>query len=1120
MSKFATTPHFLRSRNALHRMVLQYDPVIGQRYVPGINARVPNELGGYYIRTNSSGFRSDVEFCGERSGRPRIVFLGDSYTAGFWVSNGDRFSDLVGQSLDAEVYNYAVTGTGTDQQLLIYEHFAANVEADLIVFGVFVENIERNLRTHHKTIDRYTGRYVFTPKPYFNLEDDQLVLHHSPVPLARPETAPENFVNNDNDGAPARVQIVDRLRQLYYNPKIRPVTKYLQDTILSPALRHKFLRTANYQPYPDYLSEDSYGWQLMKAILQRFTNQITSTPVLIIPIPSNYFFRPDPLEPVYQARFEALENNHCRIHVADVTSKLKQLAPADRMRMTFEHDAHFSPFGNRQMADIVAREIVSRNLLPEPKMCGKTIANSASRQSRKAQPSKLVLGISCFYHNSAACLISDGDIVAAAEEERFTRVKNDRNFPHRAINYCMEEAGIQQTDLDAVVYYDNAYLTFERLIWTQVAIGRSGEDSWMRVLPSWLRQKLIIPSLIRRNLNYGGNVLHTEHHRSHAASAFYPSPFDRAAIVTIDGVGEWATASIGVGHGREISLIKEMDFPNSLGMLYSAFTQFVGFKVNDGEYKMMGLAPYGEPKYVDLIYKHLVDLKDDGSVELNMEYFSFLLGARMTNEKFADLFGGPGRQEEDLITQREMDISRSIQVVTEDIVLRMAQHAYQLTAEKYLCIAGGVALNCVANGRLLREGPFENIWIQPAAGDSGCALGAALDVWHNYFNGPRPMAAAHRSIQGASYLGPSYHDNEIKAFLDTFGYPHRTLSKNEKAATVARHISEGRVVGFFSGRMEYGPRALGGRSILGDATNEETQTAINLKIKYRESFRPFAPSVLAESVSKYFEMEGESPYMLLVAPVNKARCRPQERIDGQDLLDIVRQPRSDIPAVTHVDYSARVQTVNSLEHRNYYDVIKAFEQLTGYGVIVNTSFNVRGEPIVCTPFDAYRCFMRTEMDVLVLNNHILLKEDQPPWPEAKGHLERDRPAGAGGGIDGKERDALSKIFHQDFLPAAAKISTAFPGRIALTMTNAKSTWNEVPKSATSQIFEIPSELDGARYVPEEMASSILRYWQPTAATDELKPVVVKLLDVGSRLIEQADQDEFVDDVPDFVYAMY
>jgi carbamoyltransferase len=579
-------------------------------------------------------------------------------------------------------------------------------------------------------------------------------------------------------------------------------------------------------------------------------------------------------------------------------------------------------------------------------------------------------------------MVRDGSVVAAAQEERFSRKKHDPRFPINAINYCLQEAGIKIQNLDYVVFYDKPFLTFERLLLSYLTVAPRGLRSWLEAMPLWLGKKLHIGKVIRRETGYEGEVLFTEHHEAHAASAFYPSPFNEAAILTIDGVGEWATGSYGSGNRNEISLFKELHFPDSLGLLYSAFTYFTGFRVNSGEYKLMGLAPYGVPRYKDLILSELVDVKEDGSVRLNLSCFDFLGGLRMTNRRFAKLFGGPPRMPETEITQREMDIAASVQAVTEDIVLKMVNHVYKETNQKYLCLAGGVALNCVANGRVLREGPFEDLWIQPAAGDAGGALGAALSVWYRYLGNERPDPEG-RDTQQGSYLGPSFSNTQVKTFLESNGYPYRELNGNGRSMVIAEQIAEGKIVGYVAGRMEFGPRALGARSILGDARNQDTQTVMNLKIKYRESFRPFAPSVLEERASEYFDLDRPSPYMLLVADVRKERRLPQPSGDGMSMLERLKVKRSDIPAITHLNYSARLQTVNKKHAPDYHEVISEFEKLTGCAVIVNTSFNIRGEPIICSPEDAYRCFMRTEIDVLVIENCMLFKEEQPPWEESE-----------------------------------------------------------------------------------------------------------------------------------------
>jgi carbamoyltransferase len=594
-----------------------------------------------------------------------------------------------------------------------------------------------------------------------------------------------------------------------------------------------------------------------------------------------------------------------------------------------------------------------------------------------------ILGISGYYHDSAACLVRDGEIIAAAQEERFTRIKHDHNFPLNAVRYCLAEGKVTGGAIDAVAFYDKPLLKFSRLMETYFSVAPGGLQSFMKATPLWLKQKLWIPYQIEKNLNSCGmkadNIYFPEHHESHAASAFYPSPFEEAAILTMDGVGEWATSTIGTGQGNSVEIIRELRFPHSLGLLYSAFTFFTGFRVNSGEYKLMGLAPYGTPKYVGQIYDNLLDLKEDGSFRLNMEYFGYLDSLKMTSPAMEELFGGPPRQPESPIGQREMDIAASIQAVTEEIVLRMAKHTRQLTGMDHLCLSGGVALNCVANGKLLRENIFKDIYIQPASGDAGGALGAALLVWHQIQGEPRHPDGRHDSMKGA-YLGPGFTDEEIAAYLTSHGYSFNKLDQADWAPSIAKLIAEEKVVGLFQGRMEFGPRALGCRSIIGDARSTSMQSVMNLKIKYRESFRPFAPSCLEDRAGDYFELDRPSPYMLLVANVNKERCRDDSRDSGPvPFHERINQVRSDIPAVTHVDNSARVQTVSPVTNRPYYDIIKSFQDITGYGVIINTSFNVRGEPIVCTPGDAYRCFMRTDMDYLVLGSFLLDKGSQPEY---------------------------------------------------------------------------------------------------------------------------------------------
>ena len=594
-----------------------------------------------------------------------------------------------------------------------------------------------------------------------------------------------------------------------------------------------------------------------------------------------------------------------------------------------------------------------------------------------------ILGISAFYHDSAACLIFKDEIIAAAQEERFTRKKPDESFPINAINYCLKQANINGKDINKVVFYEKPFLKFERLIETYLATAPYGFLNFTKAIPVWVRDKLfqknsLIKKLkeIDRNINWKERLLFSEHHLSHAASAFYPSPFESAAILTLDGVGEWTTTSLSLGNGNKIDFIKEIHFPHSLGLLYSAFTYYLGFKVNSGEYKVMGLAPYGQPKYVDLITKHLINISADGSFQLDMSYFNYLSGLKMTNKKFEKLFKGPPRRSETKITQREMDIAASIQKVTEEIIVKLAKNIAKITGERNICLAGGVALNCVVNGILIREKIFDNIWIQPAAGDAGGSLGAALAIWYVDENNNRFASANYDSMKGA-YLGPEFSNSEIKFELKSCGAKFIKLDEDELINNVAYAISEEKAVGWMQGRMEFGPRALGGRSIIADPRSPRMQKQLNLKVKYRESFRPFAPSILSEDIKKWFELDTISPYMLLVANIKKDKrlsmTEKEKKLFGIEKLNI---PRSSVPAITHVDYSARVQTVHADTNARFHSVISKFKQITGCPIVVNTSFNVRGEPIICTPTDAFKCFMGTDLDVLVVGNYLLIKEEQ------------------------------------------------------------------------------------------------------------------------------------------------
>ena len=1104
-----------------HRMVIRHHKKIGHMWVPNQCARIPHERGAYYLRTNSQGFRSDVEFERAKGPKPRILFLGDSITAGDGCYNQERYSDLVGKKIGADVYNFALSGSGTDQQLLIYEEFVKNFEADLIVWCIPVHNVDRIKAAYRPTIDRVSRKRLLVPKPYFTLDENgELVLHNVPVSTDRPEESEQSNkvhrAESHRDANPSlkwAYKIADILRS---DPRFEKVGRFLspKGTSDHTALRAFLLRKTKFDPYPDYQSHDSDGCQLLTAMINRLLSQGNGVPVMIVPIPDQHYYITG-LDAKYQTFFNGFDAPENNVHVIDITKSLQNLPLEQRKKLCFEYDSHFSPFGNDKIAELISVQIKQRSLLKvdqEAPLENKPVSLYGKKKS------KYVLGLSCFYHNSGACLVADGEIIAAAEEERFSRVKADRRFPHNAINFCLEQGQIDVRHLNAVVYYDNTQLTFERLITTVVCGGEDARDLWHRTMPSWVQYKLHIPTLIRKYLKYEGEVLQNLHHRSHLASAFFPSPYKSAAILTIDGVGEWATASIGVGRGNKIEILKEIRFPHSLGLLYSAFTQYLGFKVNDGEYKMMGLAPYGEPKYVDAILENLVHMYDDGSIQLNMECFAYLTQPTMTNDRFADVFGGPARKDESHIARREMDLAKSIQWVTEESMLRMCREAQRLTGESLLCMSGGVALNCVANGRILREGPFDDIWIQPAAGDSGSALGAALDVSHSYFGQARVYSEDGRSIQKGSYLGPEFSQNECEAFLETYGYPYTKYTPEERSRLLAKLLEEGKVIGHFAGRSEFGPRALGSRSILGDPRNQEMQVTLNLKIKYRESFRPFAPVVLSERIGDYFELDRESPYMLIVAPVREERRLPYNPVEDDDMLSMVRMPRSDLPAITHVDYSARIQSVMRSDHPQYYDLIKAFEQLNGCGVLVNTSFNVRGEPIVNTPQDAYRVFVGTEMDVLALNNCILIKDQQPPSQEHKGHLDNRKKEEVV--WDAEFMSEIVNAFDEEFLPLVSTLDMQkFKHLISKPFgKNNESLWEDFQgPSSVDMIFKYPAALLCADAGEDELAKAITSQWSDKELGLKLENIVSTLIRIGRKYAKVQKQDE---EVSESMYVMF
>ncbi|MBL0359200.1 MAG: hypothetical protein IPP72_21070 [Chitinophagaceae bacterium] len=990
------------SKQLTHKTLIRYDENIGHLFVPNIIMRQPHSEKPYYVKTNKQGFRADFDYQNIKDGNElRIAFIGDSFTAGEGVANEKRFSDLVSKAFGAKSYNFGLSASGVDQQYLIYKDIASTFDHDVLVISPHIINIFRNLMTERVSVEGQTGKKILVPKPYFTLEGEKLIRHNFPVPMKRKivETfAPKNKLIEPNDFA----------RKLFH--------QYIPKRLKEELLKIQFKEHRGYEKANDP------RWLLMRKLLEGIIEKAGNIPILLAPLPYHQVYK----NPDYRKRFLELANQYSNVTFVDVLEKFKTVPDTDTL--DFKKDEHYSEYGHEVIADAIIEKIKQKGILkPVAPVLEKPITQKKS---------SYILGISAFYHDAAAALIKDGEIIAAAQEERFTRVKNDARFPASAINFCLEAAGINVDDLEAIAFYDNPYITLERIIASQIAVYPKGAAIWEELFPKWVQTKMHIPDIIRTELNFKGNLYMALHHLSHAASAFYPSPFTKSAILTIDGVGEWATATIGIGDANDIRILKEMNFPHSVGLLYSAFTYYTGFKVNEGEYKLMGLAPYGEPTYVDLIKKEIVNIHDDGSITLNMAYFGYQENLSMINEKFENLFGGPARKDKEEITKRIRDIAKSIQVVTEEIVIKMARHAKAITGADNLCLAGGVALNCVANGKILTENIFKNIWIQPAAGDSGGALGAAMALHYLKNKDTAKQRIEGVSLQKISCFGPSFTDDEIKAHLDSFGYKYTRLDKSERNKVVAKYLAEGKIAGHFQGGVEYGPRALGARSILGDPRSETTQASLNLKIKFRESFRPFAPSVLEEDVSNYFNLHHPSPYMLIVAPVNEDRCIKSNSGYKNDLFEIVNQKRSDLPAITHVDYSARVQSVNKEDNPVYYDLINEFKKITGYGVIINTSFNVNGEPIVCTPKDAVRCFMKTNMDVLVLNNFLLLKEDQ-----TESELDKINPGSAqkngqkNQAILNAEKDAM-QVFNK-YMPGFVSFKDAVAKN---TGGNADSTW--------------------------------------------------------------------------------
>jgi carbamoyltransferase len=934
------------------RQVIQYDKKLGHKFVPNQTACFKYGNGTYLIETDENGFRNKKNKA--EIGKLKIVCLGDSFTAGDGVSNHHRFTDLLEQMYDCEIINLAVSGYGIDQQVLAYEEYGKDIEHDLVLFTPFIEDINRNLLSAREGIDRVTGKIVEIPKPYFVLENDALTLKNQPVPKKRKETNGQ-ILGSGNISSHSK----SKARIIAYRIK-KTVTNFPKE-----AKRWIRINVLNKTSYPQTEDINSAAWKITKPIINRLKKLSNGKQLIIFPLPSMKMVQRGETSKHYINAFKTLEDDNTRVF--DLYHALKKEHRPKQETVFLNICWHFSQSGHQ----LVAHEIGS---------VLKLNYGVSSKKSITAEDAKVrVLGISCFYHDSAACIIEDGKVIAAAQEERFTRVKHDKSFPLNAINYCLEACKIDINALTRIVYYDYETWTIERVLHNAFEIGEKREQFWNDAKKS-LSKKLFLPKIIRNRTGYRGEIEKCQHHVSHAAGAYYPSPFKDAAILVIDGVGEWACTTIAKGSGNNIEILQQQYYPHSIGLLYSAFTYYTGFKVNSGEYKLMGLAPYGKPVYRELILDKIVEVKEDGSIHLNMEYFSFQEGERMVNERFEALFGGPARQEEEKITKREMDLAASIQAVLEEIVIKLANHAKRITGSDYLVMSGGVALNCVANGKLYDFTAFKDFYFQPASGDAGGAMGCAL-AW--YFQN-HPNVEKQITEHESAYLGPEFSEDEILAFIDSKDYPYEKVDYAKRAEIIAKLLSEKLIIGYFDGRMEFGPRALGARSIIANPLHRDMQSKINLKIKYRESFRPFAPIYMEERTSDYFDFDRPSPHMLIVRNVKEQLLTKADFLEGEeDMLKIINQVRSEIPAITHVDNSARLQSVNRKQNEHFYDILSAFEKITGKGILVNTSFNVRGEPIVCTPEDAYRCFMRTEMDVLVLGDFLLYKHEQPEFIESE-----------------------------------------------------------------------------------------------------------------------------------------
>lgn len=900
------------------RQILQYDSLLGHKYVPNITARLQHGNRGYLLSTDKYGFRNSP-LSKNKTGL-KIIALGDSYTAGEGISNAERFTDILQKRYNCTIHNLAVSDYGIDQQVLAYEKYAKYFDHDMVIIFPFLDDLDRTLYTERVGLDKNTGQKVLIPKPYFQMEDHNLVLRNNPVPKIKNPVVS----SVENTWAKKRIrQFKDFVKT--NAPFVFPVASFLQ-------------RTFGVYSFPWTTDERSKQWAVSIPIFKKLKKLTQGKQIIIAPIPYHKSVVLKESSNSYLKIFNKLVDE--RTSIIDFMDVLIKNNSYNQESVYLNVCGHFSKSGHEVIGEELAKFLIRKNDL-----------QVSDNKQQEEDSSNYILGISCFYHDSACCLLENGNLIAAAQEERFSRIKNDSSFPIHSLNYCLGEAQIEIDSVSAIVYYDYETWTLERALWNINEYSNGSQPNWKKI-PNSLYQKTMLAEIIRSLTNYQGETFKCPHHVSHAAGAFYTSGFEEAAIVVIDGVGEWACTTIADGTNTKIRLINQQYYPHSIGLLYSSFTYYLGFKVNSGEYKVMGLAAYGKPIYVDLIKDKIVEINDDGSIQLNLDYFTFQFGKEMINKNFDNLFGRKRRTPESEYDPFYLDIAASIQKVTEEIIIKIANYAKKITGRKNLVFSGGVALNSVANGQLLDHTDYERFYFDPAAGDSGACIGAAIAYHHQ---NSTPEIDELSKSKHSMYLGPSFSSEEIFAYLNSQKCNFHKFRQGERGHKVADFIFQNKVVGYFDGRMEFGPRALGSRSILANALNPNMKEILNSKIKFREDFRPFAPLYLEKRTSDYFEYDLPSPFMNIVRKVKKGI--------------------SQVPSITHVDRTARLQSLNSKQNPRLYSILEQFEKISGEGIMINTSFNVRGEPIVCTPYDAYQCFLKTGMDILVLGDYYLMKND-------------------------------------------------------------------------------------------------------------------------------------------------